>query len=94
MPEGLRVLPVSYSENQNLEKRTVLGHTPTKKGAYRMSRIKGIIFDLDGVIVFTDELHFQAWSALAKDLGIHFDREINDLLRGVSRMESIGRAHV
>ena len=51
--------------------------------------IKGIIFDLDGVIVFTDELHFQAWNKLAEDLQIHFDREINNLLRGVSRMESL-----
>ena len=54
-----------------------------------INSIKGIIFDLDGVIVFTDELHFQAWSKLAKELGIHFDREINNLLRGVSRMESL-----
>ena len=53
------------------------------------NRIEGIIFDLDGVIVFTDELHFQAWSQLAKDMGIYFDREINHLLRGVSRMESL-----
>ena len=53
------------------------------------NNIKGIIFDLDGVIVFTDELHYQAWNKLAKDLGIYFDRQINNLLRGVSRMESL-----
>ena len=53
------------------------------------NNIKGIIFDLDGVIVFTDELHFQAWNKLAQDLGIYFDRQINHLLRGVSRMESL-----
>ena len=26
---------------------------------------KGVIFDLDGVICFTDHLHCQAWKALA-----------------------------
>lgn len=51
--------------------------------------IKGIIFDLDGVIVFTDELHYEAWKKTADDLGVYFDKEINNLLRGVSRMESL-----
>lgn len=51
--------------------------------------IKGIIFDLDGVIVKTDELHYQAWKRLADAEGIFFDREINNHLRGVSRMASL-----
>ena len=50
---------------------------------------QGIIFDLDGVICSTDEYHYQAWKALADRLGIPFDRERNNLLRGVSRMESL-----
>ena len=48
--------------------------------------IKAIIFDLDGVIVSTDEQHYQAWQVLADKLGIPFDRETNNLFRGVSRM--------
>ncbi len=51
--------------------------------------IKAIIFDLDGVIVFTDEYHYLAWKALADSLGLPFDRERNNLCRGVSRMESL-----
>lgn len=52
--------------------------------------IKGIIFDLDGVLVSTDELHFKAWEKLAKDLGIYnFTREDNIRQKGVSRMESL-----
>ncbi len=51
--------------------------------------IKGIIFDLDGVIVFTDHLHYKAWKAMADHEGIYFDEVINDRLRGVSRMESL-----
>jgi beta-phosphoglucomutase len=52
--------------------------------------IKGIIFDLDGVLVSTDKLHFQAWKKLANELGIHnFTEEDNIRQRGVSRMESL-----
>ena len=51
--------------------------------------IKGVIFDLDGVIVSTDELHYQGWKYMADGEGIYFDREINERLRGVSRMESL-----
>lgn len=49
----------------------------------------GYIFDLDGVICFTDKYHYQAWKKLADRLGIYFDEEINNRLRGVSRMESL-----
>ena len=48
-----------------------------------------MIFDLDGVICFTDRFHYQAWKALADRLGIYFDEKINDRLRGVSRMASL-----
>lgn len=51
--------------------------------------MKGIIFDLDGVICSTDHYHYLAWKALADKLGIYFDETINNRLRGVSRMESL-----
>lgn len=51
--------------------------------------IRGVIFDLDGVVVSTDELHYRAWQRLADEDGIYFDRSINERLRGVSRMESL-----
>lgn len=51
--------------------------------------IKGIIFDWDGVICHTDEYHYLAWKELAGKLGLPFDRDINNRLRGVSRMESL-----
>jgi len=50
---------------------------------------KAVIFDLDGVIVSTDELHYRGWKRLADEEGIYFDRTINERLRGVSRMESL-----
>lgn len=51
--------------------------------------IKAVIFDLDGVIVSTDDCHFRAWKRMADEEGIYFDREINNRLRGVSRMASL-----
>ena len=61
--------------------------------------LKGIIFDLDGVIVSTDEQHYLGWQALADRLGIPFSREVNSRFRGVSRMacmnilEELGGKH-
>lgn len=52
-------------------------------------KIKGIIFDLDGVLCFTDRYHYIAWKKLTDRLGIYFDEKINNRLRGVSRMESL-----
>lgn len=52
--------------------------------------MQGVIFDLDGVLVSTDELHYQAWKKLADELGItDFNREDNVRQRGVSRMASL-----
>lgn len=50
---------------------------------------RAVVFDLDGVICFTDEYHYQAWKALADRLRIPFDRTVNNRLRGVSRMASL-----
>ncbi len=52
-------------------------------------QFQAIIFDLDGVICFTDEYHYRAWKAMADDMGIPFDRTVNNRLRGVSRMASL-----
>ncbi|WP_302626109.1 beta-phosphoglucomutase [uncultured Eubacterium sp.] len=52
--------------------------------------MQGVIFDLDGVLVSTDELHYQAWKKLADEIGISgFSREDNVRQRGVSRMASL-----
>jgi beta-phosphoglucomutase len=51
--------------------------------------IKGLIFDLDGVVVDTAMYHFQAWNRLARSLGFEFTETQNERLKGVSRMESL-----
>lgn len=52
-------------------------------------KYKAVIFDLDGVICSTDEYHYRAWKKMADSIGVYFDRQINNQLRGVSRMESL-----
>ena len=52
--------------------------------------IKAVLFDLDGVLVSTDEYHYQSWVKIAKDEGFDFfDHEFNHKFRGVARMECI-----
>lgn len=53
--------------------------------------MKAVLFDLDGVITDTAEYHYLAWKALGKDLGIEIDREFNEELKGVSRVDSLDR---
>lgn len=55
----------------------------------RQAPVEAVIFDLDGVLVSTDELHFLAWRSIAEEVGVPFDRAANERLRGVSRMESL-----
>jgi beta-phosphoglucomutase len=53
------------------------------------SKIKAVLFDLDGVLTDTAEYHFLAWKQLADELEIPFDRAANERLKGVSRMDSL-----
>ena len=48
--------------------------------------IKGIIFDLDGVICATDIYHFMAWRKVMRDLGVDIGQDTMDKLRGKGRM--------
>jgi beta-phosphoglucomutase len=48
-----------------------------------------VVFDLDGVLVDSAVCHFRAWKKIADELGVKFDERRNDLLRGVSRRESL-----
>ncbi len=50
---------------------------------------QAVIFDLDGVLTDTAELHYQSWQWLMDEMGIPFDRQRNEALRGLSRTESL-----
>lgn len=103
MPAGL-CIPVKYryclctSPRKAAKKRplrsrvqvcTVQHHTTVFLWRNTKMRYQGIIFDLDGVICHTDQYHYQAWKQIADEIGVYFDREINNRLRGVSRMQSL-----
>ena len=51
--------------------------------------MKAFIFDLDGVLVSTENNHFLAWQRCAHSLGIEFSEKENELLKGVSRVDSL-----
>lgn len=51
--------------------------------------IELFVFDLDGVLTETSEQHYLAWKMIADELGIPFDKKRNELLKGISRMESL-----
>jgi len=51
--------------------------------------IQALIFDLDGEITDTAKYHYEAWKQLAEELGIHFDLEFNEQLKGIDRMASL-----
>ena len=51
--------------------------------------ILGVIFDLDGVLVSTDEMHYRGWKRIADEEGLPFDRSVGHRQRGVGRMESL-----
>lgn len=54
-----------------------------------MAKIKAFLFDLDGVLVSTEHNHFIAWQRCAHSLGIAFTEKENELLKGVSRVDSL-----
>ncbi len=52
--------------------------------------IKAVLFDLDGVLVSTDEYHYRSWLKLSEEEGFDFfDHEFNHQFRGVARMECV-----
>ncbi|ELY8695604.1 beta-phosphoglucomutase [Listeria monocytogenes] len=51
--------------------------------------LKGVVFDLDGVITDTAHYHYLAWKKTAESIGIEFDEAFNENLKGVSRIDSL-----
>ncbi|KAA0991623.1 beta-phosphoglucomutase [Dyadobacter aurulentus] len=54
-----------------------------------MPSIHACLFDLDGVIVDTARYHYIAWREVANALGFDLTPAQNELLKGISRMESL-----
>lgn len=71
----------------------VAGQTRMVRGRAQTLQVSrqpvGVVFDLDGVLVDSAVCHYRAWKKVADELGVKFDEKKNDLLRGVSRRESM-----
>ncbi len=52
-------------------------------------QLQGFIFDLDGVVVFTDKYHYLGWKRLADTQGWQLDEALGHQLRGVSRIPAL-----
>ena len=51
--------------------------------------IRGLLFDLDGVLVNTNPLHARAWQELAEELGIPFTPADHEAFLGISRAQCL-----
>ena len=52
--------------------------------------MKGVLFDLDGIVTDTATYHFAAWSQLVKDeFGLTLPKSIEERTKGVSREDSL-----
>lgn len=54
-----------------------------------MNSLEAVIFDMDGVLTESSRQHFMAWKLLSKELGFDISDEVNDQVKGISRMESL-----
>ncbi|MDQ0513851.1 beta-phosphoglucomutase [Mycoplasmoides fastidiosum] len=52
-------------------------------------KIKGLIFDLDGVITETADLHFLAWKQTLAQLGLEYTEAENQSLKGLNRLDTL-----
>lgn len=71
------------------KRRTNRVNRENKGDVMKRKNVEAVIFDLDGVLVSTDQFHYLAWKRLSDQLGIQFDEQINYRCRGVSRTESL-----
>ncbi len=55
----------------------------------KFADLKGFAFDLDGVIADTAKFHSQAWHQTADKVGTTWTPELQEALKGVSRMDSL-----
>lgn len=54
-----------------------------------LSPLKAVIFDLDGVLVSTSKFHAQAWADLVRSQGYEPPVDLEEQVRGISRLASL-----
>lgn len=67
--------------------------TDNKNGGGEQTRnpcaVSACLFDLDGVLVYTDRYHYLAWKSIADENGWDFNEAVNNRLRGIPRLASL-----
>lgn len=98
---GDRTLDIESANNALIDSFAINDYKPELNATYQgedfnelkkivfLKPIKGIVFDMDGVLISTDQLHNIAWGHIAMDEGIYFDENIGNELRGISRKSSL-----
>jgi beta-phosphoglucomutase len=56
-----------------------------------MPQIAAVIFDLDGVLADTIDLHYRSWQQVADDEDILFDKSQYEQILGMNREDSVNR---
>ncbi len=79
----------TYEGNITLFHRSTLLEVHREISVCTKPSLKGVIFDLDGVITSTDEYHYEAWKRLSDENSWNFDKDVNQRLRGISREASL-----
>ena len=69
--------------------QSVMVSTPTPTPHISTLNIRGVIFDLDGVLTDTADFHYLGWKQLADEEGIPFNWEANEAMRGLPRRASL-----
>lgn len=82
--------PVSVQVYDDVVTIDQAGYTaPLTERFTKRPALAAVIFDLDGVVTDTAAFHYRAWKSVADEEGIPFDEQINERLKGVSRMDSL-----
>ncbi|GAC1458017.1 MAG: hypothetical protein NVSMB70_02230 [Chamaesiphon sp.] len=69
--------------------QSVMVSLPTPNSQLPTPNIRGVIFDLDGVLTDTAYFHYLGWQRFADEEGIPFDWEANEGMRGLTRRDSL-----
>lgn len=75
-----------------MDKQSTMDHENSGGGERQLrslGAVRACLFDLDGVLVYTDRYHYQAWKSIADENGWDFNEAVNDRLRGIPRLESL-----
>ena len=76
-------LPVALRPGETTDRPT------PRFGTKPAGPVKALLFDLDGVLTDTARSHYIAWQELADELGIPFDEDVNESLKGIDRLGSL-----